>query len=192
MHHYRDNRRRLYRYTDGRSPSQHVGCCCEDRQHRYSHERDNFTAIEEPSTAASFSRKPCAFSSVGTKEAIVFQHEAVTGSEKRPRKKPTGSEYLLDAIDKDDLPSSANVIILSSSEDVSDNTVSQIHEASEDGMENIRNKEKLKVTGSSVEGQVIDDNGAGINDVKIIVDGHLWGLLDNHENYKLNQMTSKH
>lgn len=117
---------------------------------------DSFTAMEvkvgepheEPPTASSLSRKRIASSSVEMKEEIVFQREPVPEPEELPRKKSKVSESLLDATEKDGVPSQENVTILSSSENIHDNTVSQLHEASEEGkgIENIGKEEKLEVS----------------------------------------------
>ncbi|PKA65074.1 hypothetical protein AXF42_Ash019086 [Apostasia shenzhenica] len=51
--------------------------------------------------------------------------------------------------------------------------------------------QKFQVTGFSVGGRVIDDNGAGVSGASIIVDGHQKVISDDEGYYKLDQVTSK-
>uniref|UniRef100_A0A1D1Y1N7 Nodal modulator 1 n=1 Tax=Anthurium amnicola TaxID=1678845 RepID=A0A1D1Y1N7_9ARAE len=52
--------------------------------------------------------------------------------------------------------------------------------------------QKFQVTGFSVGGRVIGDNGAGVDGVKITVDGQLRAITDAQGYYKLDQVNSKH
>ncbi|XP_072975145.1 uncharacterized protein [Typha angustifolia] len=52
--------------------------------------------------------------------------------------------------------------------------------------------QKFQVTGFSVGGRVLDDSGAGVEGVKIIVEGQLRAMTDHLGYYKLDQVTSKH
>uniref|UniRef100_A0A5B7C2M8 Putative nodal modulator 1 n=1 Tax=Davidia involucrata TaxID=16924 RepID=A0A5B7C2M8_DAVIN len=50
--------------------------------------------------------------------------------------------------------------------------------------------QKFQVTGFSVGGRIVDGNGAGVDGVKIIVDGHERSITDKEGYYKLDQVTS--
>ncbi|KAA0046704.1 nodal modulator 3 [Cucumis melo var. makuwa] len=52
--------------------------------------------------------------------------------------------------------------------------------------------QKFQVTGFSVGGRVVDANDAGVEGVKIIVDGHERAVTDKEGFYKLDQVTSNH
>lgn len=51
--------------------------------------------------------------------------------------------------------------------------------------------QRFQVTGFSVGGRVVDDNGVGVDRAKVIVDGHERSITDKEGYYKLDQVTSK-
>ncbi|KAJ6823851.1 nodal modulator 3 [Iris pallida] len=52
--------------------------------------------------------------------------------------------------------------------------------------------QKFQVTGFSIGGRVVDGSGAGVDGVKIKVDGQQRAMTDSQGYYKLDQVTSKH